>query len=120
MTMIYCSNFFEKSKYPRFYRTAVELMGKANHCAFRDKLDLEIFVSLLKRAIDESKPKDHRARVEVTYSRELEGQIAIESGKVDFQIARIYFSPVRSVLEYDTDARDFFKIGLYSQEGNPL
>ena len=110
MNMIYCSNFSEKSKYPRFYRTAVELMGKANHCAFRDKLDLEIFVSLLKRAIDESKPKDHRARVELTYSRELEGQIAIESGKVDFQIARLYFYPVNRVLEYDYEAGDFFPV----------
>ena len=120
MKMIYCNNYFEKAKYPRFYETALELMRKANHCAFRDHLDLQIFVSLLNRALDESKPKDHRARVELTYSRELEGQIAIESGKVDFQIARIHFSPVSSVLEYDTDARDFFEIGLYSHEGNPL
>lgn len=116
--MVYCFDFFEKSKYPRFYEPVMELMRKANHCAFLNRNELEIFIALLKSALDEAKPKDHRAHVETTWMRELQGQISIESGKVDFQIARIRFSPIRKVLEYGFDAQDFFTVDhIDMQEG---
>lgn len=108
--MYYCCNFFAKSKHPEFYKGTIELMRKANHCAFLTSDDLNVFCAMLKKNIDAHKPMGHKAHIEKISQPDGHGQISLESGKVDFQIARLYFYPVNRVLEYDYEAGDFFPV----------
>ena len=115
--MIFCYHLSVKAKYPRFYEPAVALMKKADGCAFLTRADLDVFCAMLKKSLDARKPVCHRANICIYFSRENEGQVSIESGKVDFQIARIMFRPVKQVLEYDYEADDFFPVNLVKEGG---
>lgn len=115
--MIFCYDFTPKAKYPRFYQPTVELMQKAAGRAFLTREDLDVFFAMLKQRIDHDKPIGHKASVHVHFSRENAGQVSLESGKVDFQIARIHFQPVQQVLEYSYETGDFFPVNLVKEGG---
>ena len=109
MIYCYCCDFFEKSKHPKFYDEAVAMMKAVNGHAFSRKEDFDVFVYRLKRKLELSKPSGHKACVSVnaSVSEDRKGQVFIESGKVDGDIARLYFHPVKNVLEYDMDTGRF-------------
>jgi len=108
--MIFCCDFFEKSKHAKFYDAAIDMMRKANGCAFLDRNDFDIFCHLLRRKLKEAMPEGSIAHISVCRNAKGGGQIAVESGRVDDQISRLYFHAVTCVLQYDLDARDFFDV----------
>ena len=101
--MIYCcgDNFFERSNYPKFYAKAVGVMRGANNIAFSRKEDFDVFVHRLKTRLETDKPKGHAARISDVIAGERKGCISIESGKDETPVARIFFEPVKAVVEYD-------------------
>lgn len=115
MIYCFCCDFYEKSKHPKFYDDAISVMRSANEHAFSTKEDFDVFVYRVKRKLALSKPSGHAASVSVNISEDRKGQIYIESGKVDGEIARLYFYPVKSVLEYDMDTGHFTG-SLFSKE----
>lgn len=111
MIYCFCDNFFERAKYPKFYEDAVAMMRGANHVAFSRKEDFDVFVHRLKRTLEKHKPEGHAAHVHFCVSGDRQGQISIESGKVDTSIARISFEPVKKILEYNLDTGRFHEKG---------
>ena len=101
MIYCYCDNFFERSNYPKFYKQAVAVMRGANNIAFSRKEDFDVFVHRLKTRLEADKPKGHAAYVSDFLDGDRKGQISIESGKDETPVARIYFEPVKAVVEYD-------------------
>ena len=101
MIYCYCDNFFERSNYPKFYKQAVAVMRGANNIAFSRKEDFDVFVHRLKTRLEADKPKGHAARISDIISGDRKGTISIESGKDETPVARIYFEPVKAVVEYD-------------------
>ena len=109
MNMKFCHYHYEKVKHPKFYDKACELLEKAKNCAFTSQNEVDIFVNLVKQALTDHLPLGHSARVVHNHDRS-GGNITIVSGKLDDDIARLYYADIRHFLEYDTEARDFFDI----------
>lgn len=106
--MIFCFHMFWKSKYPKFYAPVVEKMKEANNKAFLNRRDLEMFAHLLCDILAQNKPEGHAARICVSKGRE--GGIYLQSGKVDDDIARLYFQTFAEIIEYDDDVQTFFDV----------
>ena len=107
--MLFCHYHYEKTKHPKFYDSACELLAKGKDCAFTSQNEVDIFVHLVKEALEEKKPKDHACRVE--HSKNADGGwITIQSGSLDDDIARLYYAKIKKFLEYDLDAMDFFDV----------
>ena len=114
--MLFCHYHYEKSKYPKFYDSACELLAKGKDCAFISQDEVDIFVHLVKEALEAQKPEGHPSAVTHTRS-DNGGQICIVSGKIDDDIARLYYSEIRRFLEYNLEAEDFFDISNRFEEG---
>ena len=116
MKMKFCHYHYEKANHPKFYDKACELLEKAKKCAFTSQDEVEIFVYMVKKALDENKPEGHPSRL--VHSRSANGgQIVIQSGKLDDDIARLYYVEIRHFLEYDYVAKDFFDVSERYEEG---
>jgi len=106
--MIFCFHMFWKSKSPKFYAPVIEKMKQANNKAFLNRRDLEMFVYLLRDILAQNKPEGHASRIFVSKGKE--GGIYLQSGKVDEDIARLYFQTFGDILEYDDDEKTFFDV----------
>ena len=116
MKMKFCHYHYEKSKHPKFYNKACELLEKAKKCAFTSQNEVDIFVSMVKKALDENKPEGHPSRL--VHSRSANGgYITILSGNIDDDIARLYYDDISRFLEYDLEAQDFFDVSERFEEG---
>ena len=116
MKMKFCHYHYEKANHPKFYDKACELLEKANKCAFTSQNEVDIFVYEVKKALDENKPEGHPSRL--VHSRSANGgQIVIQSGKLDDDIARLYYDDISRFLEYDMNAKDFFDVSERFEEG---
>lgn len=117
MKMKFCYYPYEKAKHPKFYNKACELLMKAKNCAFTSQNEVDIFVSMVKKALDENKPEGHPSRL--VHSRSANGgQITIQSGILDENIiARLYYNDISHFLEYDLEAQDFFDVSERFEEG---
>lgn len=119
MKMKFCHYHYEKAKHPKFYDKACELLEKAKNCAFTSQNEVEIFVYMVKKALDENKPEGHPSRL--VHSRSANGgQIFIQSGKLDDDIARLYYDDISRFLEYDSEANDFFDVSERYEEGGAI
>lgn len=116
MKMKFCHYHYEKANHPKFYDKACELLEKAKKCAFTSQDEVEIFVYMVKKALDENKPEGHPSRL-VHYRSANGGQIVIQSVKLDDDIARLYYVEIRHFLEYDYVAKDFFDVSERYEEG---
>ena len=116
MKMYFFYNHFEQNQHAKFYNLACDLLRKANLCAFTSKNEVDIFVALVTRALQDLKPEGHPAKVVHTNTLN-GGQISIAGKGYDSDIARISYSEITSFLEYDMDARDFFDVSDRLQEG---
>ena len=76
-------------------------MRGANNIAFSRKEDFDVFVHRLKTRLEADKPEGHAAHISFHDSGERKGSISIESGKDETSVARIYYEPVKAVVEYD-------------------
>ena len=119
MKMIFCYYYYEKSKHPKFYDKACELLEKAKKCAFTSQNEVDIFVSMVEKALDENKPEGHPSRL--VHSRSANGgQICIQSDKLDDDIALLYYDDISRFLEYDLEAQDFFDVSERFEEGGAV
>ena len=98
MKMKFCHYHYEKTKHPKFYDKACELMEKAKKCAFTSQNEVDIFVYKVRKALDENKPEGHPSRLVHTRSAN-GGQICIRSGKLDDDIARLYYADISRFLD---------------------
>lgn len=108
--MKFCHYHYEKTKHPKFYDKACELLEKAKKCAFTSQNEVDIFVNMVTKALDEHKPQGHSSKVMHIKSADGDGQITICTGKLDDDIARLYYQPVVQLLEYDHEVKAFFDI----------
>ena len=91
-------------------------MEKAKKCTFVSQNEVDIFVYEVRKALDENKPEGHPSRLVHTRSAD-GGQICIRSGKLDDDIARLYYYDISRFLEYDLDAKDFFDVSERYEKG---
>lgn len=119
MKMKFCHYHYEKATHPKFYGKACELLAKAKNCAFTSQNEVDIFVHMVKEAFEKNRPEGHPSRVEHTKSSD-GGQIVIRSGKLDDDIARLYYADISCFLEYDLEAKDFFDVSERYEEGGAL
>lgn len=116
MKMKFCHYHYEKAKHAKFYDKACELLEKAKKCAFTSQGEVEIFVYKVDKALDENRPEGHPSCL--VHSRSANGgQIVIKSGKLDEDIARLYYDDISRFLEYDSEAKDFFDVSERYEEG---
>lgn len=115
MKMKFCHYHYEKATHPKFYGKVCGLLAKAKNCAFTSQNEVDIFVHMVNEALE----KGHPSRVVHTKSSE-GGQIVIRSGKLDDDIARLYYANISCFLEYDLEAKDFFDVSERYEEGGTL
>lgn len=116
MKIKFCHYHYEKSKHPKFYDGACDLMAKAKNCAFTSQNEVDIFVHKVKETLEAQKPEGHPSIVTHCKS-DNGGQICIQSGKLDDDIARLYYSEIQRFLEYNLDAQDFFDVSERFEKG---
>ena len=119
MKMKFCHYHYEKTKHPHFYDKACEMLEKAKQCAFTSQNEVDNLVALAKKALEENKPEGHPSQV-VHSKGAGGGQISIVSGKLDDDVARLYYQTVSCFLEYNTEAEDFFDVSERYEEGGAL
>lgn len=119
MKIKFCFYHYEKSRHPKFYDGACELIAKASDCAFTSQNEVDIFVHKVKEALEAQKPEGHPSAVTHTRS-DTGGQICIVIGKLDDDIARLYYSEVRRFLEYNPVAENFFDVSERYEKGGAL
>ena len=118
MKMMFCHYHYEKTKHPKFYDQACQLLKKAKKCAFTSQNEVNIFAYMVKKALDENKPEGHPCQLVHSHSAG-DGQICIVSGKLDDDIARLYYAKIERFLEFDMEAQDFFDVSeRYEKGGN--
>lgn len=119
MKIKFCFYHYEKSRHPKFYDDACDLIAKASDCAFTSQNEVDVFVQKVKEALEAQKPEGHPSAVTHTRS-DNGGQICIVSGNIDDDIARLYYSEVRRFLEYNLEAEDFFDVSERYEKGGAL
>ena len=119
MKMKFCHYHYEKAQHPKFYDKACELLSKAKNSAFVSQNAVDIFADLVKKALEETKPEGHPSHLVHTKSA-AGGQIVIQSGKLDDDIARLYYDTISRFLEFDIEVKDFFDVSERYEEGGAL
>lgn len=109
--MIFANDYFQVSCRPKYLDPVCKLMQKADQAIFLNTNELEIFITILKRTLEQSRRTGSTAYLSAASPEDASGSIRLYA-KEDAQdsIARIYFSHARAVLEYDLDAGDFFDV----------
>lgn len=119
MKILFCDYHYEKSKHPKFYNSACKLLEKAKYCAFINQNEIDIFVSLCRKALEENTPEGHPSKV--LHSKNANGgQITIWTGNLDDDVARLYYKPISRFLEYDSEVNDFFDVSEQYEKGGAL
>ena len=109
--MIFTNNYFQVSCRPKYLDPVCKLMQKADRAIFLNTNELELFIIILKRTLEQNRHMGSTAYLSASSPEDASGCIQLYV-KEDAQdcIARIYFSHARAVLEYDLDAEDFFDV----------
>ena len=108
--MIFCNSYFYKQTHPKFYQPVLDLMWEANNKSFLTKKDFDIFCDRLKRRLAMAKPVGHACSINVHYSGNGDGCIYLESGKLDDNIGRLFFTKFTEILEYDEEVENFYDV----------
>lgn len=110
--MIFTNDFFRATKLPLFLEKTTEMMRKANRMLFASEKDMERFCEMLKKQLNEDKPKNSTAYVYFHKAdREDSGCIYIYLKEMsDKSVLRLYYYVVDGALEYDEHAGDYFEI----------
>lgn len=108
--MIFTNNYFQVSCRPKYLDPVCKLMQKADRAIFLNTNELEIFINILKRTLEQCRRTGSTAYLSAAPS-EISGSIQLYAKEyAQDSIARIYFSHVRVVLQYDLDAERFFDV----------
>ena len=109
--MIFTNNYFQVSCRPKYLDPVCKLMQKADRAIFLNTNELEIFITNLKRTLEQCCKTGSTAYLSASLPEDASGCIQLYA-KEDAQesIARIYFSHARVVLQYDLDAERFFDV----------
>lgn len=115
--MIFANDYFQVSCRPKYLDPVCKFMQKANGAIFLNTTELEIFIIILKRTLEQNRRTGSTAYLSASCPEDASGSIQLYA-KEDAQdsIARIYFSHARAVLQYDLDAEDFFNISERLEE----
>ena len=115
--MIFANDYFQVSCRPKYLDPVCKIMQKANGAIFLNTTELEIFIIILKRTLEQNRRTGSTAYLSASCPEDASGSIQLYA-KEDAQdsIARIYFSHARAVLQYDLDAEDFFNISERLEE----
>ncbi len=121
MNMIFCFAFVSTPNAPKEMGEAIGLLKKANMMAFRNQNDMEIFINLLKEKVSEVHAET-KAYLCICGDLKKGGSLILKrwTDDNDFTkgyIASMSFLPIDKVVSYDMDARDFFEIDIFKQEG---
>lgn len=115
--MIFTNDYFQASCRPKYLEPVCKLMQKADRAIFLNTTELEIFIIILKRTLEQSSRTGSTAYLSASSLCDASGSIQLYA-KEDAQdsIARLYFSHAQAVLEYDLDAEDFFDVSERLEE----
>lgn len=110
--MIFITYYFRASELPLFLEKVTEMMRTANKVLFASDRDVERFCEMLKKQLDESKPENSTAYIQVRKSFEEDsGVISVYlDARSDNSVLKLHYSVVRGVLEYDEHVGDYFDI----------
>lgn len=109
--MIFVNDYFQVSCRPKYLDPVCKLMQKADRAIFLNTNELEIFITILKRTLEQCRRTASTAYLSAAPSEDASGSIQLYAKEyAQDSIARIYFSHARAVLQYDLDAEDFFDI----------
>lgn len=109
--MIFANDYFQASCCPKYLDPVCKLMQKADRVIFLNTNELEIFIIILKRTLEQNRRTGSTAYLSESSSKDASGSIQLYA-KEDAQdsIARLHFSHALAVLEYDLAAEDFFDV----------
>lgn len=115
--MIFANDYFQASCCPKYLDPVCKLMQKADRVIFLNTNELEIFIIILKRTLEQNRRTGSTAYLSESSSKDASGSIQLYA-KEDAQdcIARLHFSHALAVLEYDLDAEDFFDVSERLEE----
>ncbi len=115
--MIFANDYFQASCCPKYLDPVCKLMQKADRVIFLNTTELEIFIIILKRTLEQNRRTGSTAYLSASSPEDASGSIQLYV-KEDAQdsIARLHFSHALAVLEYDLDAEDFFDVSERLEE----
>lgn len=115
--MIFANDYFQVSCLPKYLDPVCKLMQEADRVIFLNTNELELFIIILKRTLEQNRRMGSTAYLSASSPEDASGSIQLYA-KEDARdsIARIYFSHARAVLEYDLDAEDFFDVSERLEE----
>jgi hypothetical protein len=115
--MIFTNDYFQASCRPKYLNPVCKLMQKSDRVIFLKNNELEIFIIILKRILEQNRRTDSTAYLSASSPEDASGCIQLYAKKdAQDSIARLYFSHIRAVLEYDLDAEDFIDVSEKLEE----
>lgn len=116
MNMYYCHDFVASDSIPSYLERAYSMMKKAYRCAFLSCYDIEIFCSVLNKVllIDVPEGTDFYVR-HLQYGDS--GMVVVDFYGLPTIGATLSYSKIEKILEYDSDAKDFFDVSDRLKEG---
>lgn len=115
--MYFCHYTFEASQHPKFYNEALRLLTGVKDKAFMAKVDVRALADLVKKRLEEDKPKGSPARLDVTVSTDGGIQMTLTSGRdTDTDIGRAWFCPIKAFWSYDPHKGHFIGVTLKREE----
>lgn len=117
MSMFYCHYTFEASQHPKFYDEALHMLTRAKNKAFMAKVDVRALADLVRQRLEEDKPKNSPAHLDVSVSTDGSIQMTLSSGRdTDTDIGRAWFSPIKAFWSYDPYKGYFIGVKIQREE----
>ena len=130
MTRLFYVGSFEEIPHALYLRPVAEMMRKAHHFAFLNFTELDVFTTLLKQKLEECKKKHSLESLGLKNSTAYiafhiddtgSGMIALyQDDSTECAVSILFISPIRAILEYDLEVRNFFDISERLEEGGNI
>lgn len=109
--MVFATDFWWRSKAPKYYDMTVALLKGLNNRLLVTTEDLTDFVEHLKRQLSHDRPADSKAHIAFSpLDTNGNGQVKIDTGKDETDVARLYFHAVKGTVSYQQDAKEELKL----------
>ncbi len=112
--MIFCCDFWELYRHPKFYDKTVSIMKSMDGRAFLSEEDFDTFCHRLDKRIEKDRPKGHTAHLSRTaFGNSGKSQIYLMSGKDETGIARLHVHRIKEIKTYGFENQatfDVFKV----------
>ena len=105
--MIFACDFWWRAKSQKYYDFTIALMKGMDNRLLVTTEDLTDFVEHLKRQVGKDKPAGSKAHIAFSpLDSHGNGQVRIDPGKDETDIARLYFHAVKGTVSYQQDAKE--------------